>query len=303
MPVKAEADNGEGLVKWDGKAPLVPSPSWNVSCHWAKYRTAKTAKPFKMCVSKQKDMISQSIAQSGRWSDCTSLETIWSTMTAKHKEAGPPLFVDIGANMGACSFFMASLGARVISFEPLPQSQYYYTMTAISLEDKEMRQSLDFFPMACGPDYEERKIFVASENAGSAILDVGLNAKYQAEAFPVRIVPCDDALWPDRSVEGSQVPNIALLKIDVEGFEIEALQGLRDLLKARAIKSIKTELFPQLLALHNHTAGEYCSFLREASFKLFHGQQLLTQQKCEEFDRTPDMITDIEAYLTSPTTQ
>ena len=55
------------------------------------------------------------------WEDCDRLP--WLMQDAKGRAGAVPsnkLFVDVGANIGACSIMMAALGHAVVSFEPVP---------------------------------------------------------------------------------------------------------------------------------------------------------------------------------------
>jgi hypothetical protein len=82
----------------------------------------------------------------------------------------------------------------------------------------------------------------------------------------------DDILWPEakRVGEGREAPpKISLMKIDVQGFEVAALQGARELLRAGAVLTIKTEINPSKLAKQGATAEELCGLLFSYGFKVY----------------------------------
>ena len=62
------------------------------------------------------------------------------------------------------------------------------------------------------------------------------------KAQPILVRALDDILWPRD--ERSRPPQpIALLKLDVEGYECHALRGMQLLLGAGAVQLIKVEIF------------------------------------------------------------
>ena len=64
-------------------------------------------------------------------------------------------------------------------------------------------------------------------------------------------------------------PNIAVMKVDVQGYEVLLLQGARALLEARAIKVIKTELAGKWLAAQGSSVRAYCAALAAHGFTLY----------------------------------
>jgi len=254
-----------------------------------------------MCVVSGSDLISDTIVSKGYWHDCPGLLSIWEMMKGESPDLGPPVFLDIGANIGSCSLLMLNAQAKVVSFEPLPHSLYYYSRSVLGIDKAAKRNNLTLFNVGCGKDYAQEKIFVARNNAGNAIIGK-YDGYYDVNAsIPISIVPCDDALWPGR-LRGEKPPHIALLKLDVEGFEPLALQGLKHLLGARAIRAIKTEISPKLLKLHGFTAGEFCNMLRMHGFTLFlpGSDREFTATQCYEYNNKDKKIFDLVAFLNPP---
>ena len=115
-------------------------------------------------------------------------------------------------------------------------------------------------------------------NAGHAV--VGQHpTKYAPKghlaAQSVEIQRLDDVLWPLR-LRGESAPSITLLKVDVEGFECQVVHGMSSLLRARAISSIKVEIFDALLRLQGCSATELQGLLHAAGFQLYlipHGSE------------------------------
>lgn len=134
--------------------------------------------------------------------------------------------VDIGANKGQFSLLSRKLfpNATIIAFEPLkePASKFeklFINDSATSLEQ-----------VAIGPERKSTVIHVSAKDDSSSLLPIN---KIQHELYPgtseigtlnIRVHRLNDFLGPE------QVVSPALLKIDVQGYELETLKGCDDLL-------------------------------------------------------------------------
>jgi FkbM family methyltransferase len=130
-------------------------------------------------------------------------------------------FFDVGANIGHHSLFMSRYADRVFSFEPFP------------VVFREMQRKLSHarvanaaaFPVALG-DRSETAIFhpPTGANQGTGTLGEILPDNANADSISVEVVRGDDFFV------ANGLPPVSLLKMDVEGFEEQALEGLRDTL-------------------------------------------------------------------------
>lgn len=134
--------------------------------------------------------------------------------------------VDIGANKGqfslACSHW--SEGARIFAFEPLVRPAKIYESIFLKNELIELKR------VAIGPESGNRLINVSARDDSSSLLPIGLNQikiftgtekKYETKIIVLKLSDCidsNDILFP------------AMLKLDVQGFEFEALKGCESLL-------------------------------------------------------------------------
>jgi FkbM family methyltransferase len=133
--------------------------------------------------------------------------------------------VDIGANKGQFALFARQRfpTARIISFEPLKAAADIYT--AIFEDDRLTR----LHNVGIGPRDCLVELFVARENDASSLLRPSVTAQavfgiVVAGTERVRIVPLQSKVSP------ADIESPALLKLDVQGFELEALKGCADLL-------------------------------------------------------------------------
>lgn len=127
-------------------------------------------------------------------------------------------FYDIGANVGQHSLFMAQHAERVISFEP-------FALVRNKLSEKVERnkvKNVTIYPVGLGNERAELDFFEPSgANHGTGSFVAGNNsADGSAQKLPV---------WRgDDFLESNGLPKMDIVKMDVEGFEIQVLSGLRE---------------------------------------------------------------------------
>ena len=262
-----------GISGWSSNAPSLPSQSgWGrlvdsfmingtidgmvafqperVGC----VRAEKSRR--RMAIHRTSDEISCNIAMHGQWEDCKALAKAWKLAMSYPRGRGysnaPPLFVDIGANIGACTLHMLSCAdLSVVAFEVNPKNMAVLARSLAANSDLQSRvvlydmglgdADLDAVPMAWSP-----------ANFGNTWL-TGTTQPEPRAKITAKIRRLDDVLWPP----GSQMPWVPLLKLDVEGNELNVLRGARRLLAAGAIKVMRTEVSPiWLRGQSNGTAEE-----------------------------------------------
>lgn len=174
----------------------------------------------------------------------------------------PSVVVDIGANRGqfALAVRHASPVARIWAFEPLPQAAEMFRK--LFVKDDNVR----LFPVAVGRDTGEAIIHVSARDDSSSLLPITAR---QDELFPgtaesgtqtVRVVHLEDCL----GAEELRAP--ALLKLDVQGFELEALQGCESLL--HKFSWVYAECSFVELYAGQALADEVIAWLRKRNFRI-----------------------------------
>jgi FkbM family methyltransferase len=133
--------------------------------------------------------------------------------------------VDIGANRGQFSAIARRLfpAAQIYSFEPLPGP-------AASFSKAFARDSrIRLFNNAIGPVSGSASIYVTTRDDSSSLLKPGAA---QSEIFGVRTERVDQIAVRRLSecVSGGDLRAPALLKIDVQGGELDVLEGSADLI-------------------------------------------------------------------------
>jgi FkbM family methyltransferase len=170
--------------------------------------------------------------------------------------------LDVGANIGSCTLMLVTMEKKVVAFEPNPHNLFFLT-NSIKRLPQHYRQHLTLHAAGAGVSAGAHKMFSEKGNFGNSIMD-NPNQSDNVPLHTVFTVTLDDALWPNASLPP---PCISLMKMDVQGFEVQALQGAKRLLAARAIKRIATEIAPSFLAAQGTKASELIRLLSDSGFR------------------------------------
>ena len=143
---------------------------------------------------------------------------------ARHARTGQT-WIDVGAYCGYTAFALAELvgpRGRVFAFEPVPA-------TAGLLDHGRALNRLDQvtslpFGLGSGPTFHMRQLFLTCGMGSSTPSD-----RTRQDSVPVSIARFD-WLWP--LINGGQ-PAIHGIKMDVQGMEVDALEGMRETLADR----------------------------------------------------------------------
>ena len=169
----------------------------------------------------------------------------------EHGEAGQgATLIDVGANIGsiALPFAKARPDWRVIAVEA--HRGLAGVLSANALTNRLF--NVEVMHAAAGP---ERSIAEFPATALTAQGNFGeLGFRVQGETEPVLMRPLD-AFAP---------PNTALVKVDVEGFEFEVLQGARDLIAAQRATWIL-----EASVQHSRTAAQVIAAFQSAGYQVF----------------------------------
>ncbi|AWN17517.1 Methyltransferase FkbM [Salinisphaera sp. LB1] len=170
--------------------------------------------------------------------------------------------MDVGANRG--QFALAARrcfpNARIVSFEPLSGPAAVYQ--AVFDEDRRARLVI----AALGPEPGEAEIHRSARDDSSSLLP---------------ITAAQDALFPGTAEAGTETIRVArlaehlsaeaigtpaLLKLDVQGFELQALAGCEDLLERFTWVYVECSFIE--LYVGQAFADEVIAWLRERGFQL-----------------------------------
>lgn len=134
--------------------------------------------------------------------------------------------VDIGANRGQFALAARSIsGANVVSFEPLPGVAAIYQK--VFADDKQVR----LFVAAIGDKKERKLIHLSARDDSSSLLEIG---ESQSEYFPgtqeIGTLEVEVGALSDY-IDKLEIVRPSMLKLDVQGFEMQALSGCASLIQ------------------------------------------------------------------------
>jgi len=232
----------------------------NFSCDMVDFKSS-SGRPtgHRICVHTFPDVISDSIRTNGEWKDCRGLSKSWNNevkSTARY-----PIYVEVGANIGSCVMEMLySTDAPIVAFEPSPKNLYPLQKTIQALPQS-YQDRVVVFPIALGATKGSDKIISASNDMGNSHIGVGMTDSGTFDSkFNIRVERVESVLKPGY--------NIALMKLDVSGFECEILKGMGHAF-ASTVQHIhfdKTDRF-----LHAHGCTNLLLKLRELGFHIYEG--------------------------------
>ncbi len=190
---------------------------------------------------------------------------IGATIEHRHqlKDLGLRTVVDIGANVGQFSLLIRGMypEAQVFAFEPLSRAAAKFIR--LHGQDGHVR----FFQKAIAPFVAKQAMHVSRRDDSSSLLAIGTG---QTEYAPgtdevsteeVSLATLDECVKP----EGVKGP--ALLKLDVQGYELEVLKGASQCLKM--CEMLLLEVSFQRLYTHCPLAHEVIGFLGAKGFHVY----------------------------------
>jgi FkbM family methyltransferase len=169
------------------------------------------------------------------------------------------VFVDVGANVGYFTLLAAALTGpegRVIAFEPNPAN---CAVLERSLAANAFT-NVELHPYAAAERRMACALEIAGTNSNGTLLDapVGTDA---AQHMAIEAVAIDDVL--------GALPRVDIVKMDIEGAEPRAFQGMRELVRLHRPVLI-TEFSPELIERVSRVAPvSFLDQLRAADYELF----------------------------------
>lgn len=128
-------------------------------------------------------------------------------------------FLDIGAHVGTYSWTCAEKASHVYAFECGPKT---FCHLAANIAIKGLEHKITPLPFALGNRDEEATYYVRSGEGGDNGIKALSESDSRRESFTV----------PVRRLDTFGLTNIGFVKMDVEGFEREVLEGAAETLRA-----------------------------------------------------------------------
>ncbi len=177
----------------------------------------------------------------------------------KHFVSPGSAFVDVGANEGYFTVVgarQAGLTGRIVAVEPQAR------VRAVLLRNFELNGctqiSLAPYAVSDRPGQATMHLTPGVNNSASSLV--------QPTRYPLQrqIVEC---LTLEEILNQHTVATCDLLKVDIEGWEYEAVLGSPELFRQGRVKTVALELHPPLLRRRGLDAGRITGFLAECGYR------------------------------------
>jgi FkbM family methyltransferase len=171
-------------------------------------------------------------------------------------------FVDVGANIGLYSVVASHCvgpTGRVVAFEPQESlAELFWENVKCNRLDNVLLE-----PVALGRAAGTSSLFQVTENDGQATLRLRPEEQSLGPAEVVTVRRLSDVLR-DRGIA-----SVDGMKIDVEGGELEVLQGFEDWMTVAPPQFILVECISRLLGRFGHRSRDLVDFLRGHGYSLY----------------------------------
>jgi FkbM family methyltransferase len=180
------------------------------------------------------DIVSNNVRATGRYDDVT-LSNLLSVLTPAQSRHGQAVLMDIGANVGFFTIVAASLGHYVLAYEAF-RSNVDLILLSVCLNPG-LQRRVTVFHAALSDVPQECMLLSGPRNFGDGYLRCDGEVVPPGYALRSKLTTSRlDAMVP------ASVPRVDVMKIDIEGAELEALRGGAQLFKGyRAPQFIQTE--------------------------------------------------------------
>lgn len=200
--------------------------------------------------------------------------------------------VDGGANIGVtAAFFKENGAAHVYCYEPEPA--LFERLSLIADE------TIDVYPFALAEKAEVRQLYVSElHNQGSAIVESTVSKFPKVFGESPRTIAVN-TVSINEHLAGKQ---INVLKLDVEGAEMEALKGASSVLKSETLRVVILESYEDIQNIENILGGLFQFNYRALIAKTTYQLELIPLHIFfdeSEFEQTSPMFVFSKTPLTS----
>jgi FkbM family methyltransferase len=193
------------------------------------------------------------------------------TKTVKHDS----VIFDLGAHIGYFSILGASLAKKglVYSFEP-DKKNFSYLKKSIALNDF---KNIKIFNFAAADKEKQVELFLSDDNSGDhRIYNVSGRNK-------IKNVPAIDL---DSFAKKNDIKKVDVIKMDIQGAEFLALQGMEKIIQSNPHLIIFTEFWPSGLKACGSNPLTFLKSLRRYGFNIFEiNERTKTLNEVFNFDQ------------------
>jgi len=191
----------------------------------------------------------------------------------------PNTIIDVGANRGQFALLCRSLfpNAKIIAFEPLTKSAEIFQKLFIN------DANIQLMPCALGKQHAQMVMHISHQDDSSSLLPI----TQQAQVFPgteEKDIQTVTVYRLDEILTKKDIISPALLKIDVQGYELEVLEGGQSLLQLFDMIYVECSFFE--LYEGQALANQVIAFLQNQGFQLsgFYNPYYDKKGRCVQAD-------------------
>ncbi len=144
--------------------------------------------------------------------------------------------IDVGANIGYYALIEAKAGAKVFAIEP---SEKNFEMLKKNIEINELQQKISVSKLAISDKEGEEKFYLVGAYNRNSLIPSGNNS------INVKTISLDYYFKKEK------IKKADLIRMDIEGAELKALNGMKNILSKNPPKHLFIELHPVQLAENN----------------------------------------------------
>ncbi|KAI9351076.1 S-adenosyl-L-methionine-dependent methyltransferase [Zopfochytrium polystomum] len=195
------------------------------------------------------DIVSGWVATDGTWEPEITASIVEALAESEGLHLSDPLFVDVGSNVGVHSVVAAAWGFRVVSFDALRENAGQFRATLCTTPA--LMERVTFINNGLGAKSATCAIASDDSNQGDGTVTCSARhiAKYKAStAARGRGSVRGNSLKPFRQwlhidpLDTFLAEDVWVMKMDVEGFELDVLRGATALFAARRVFFLVTEV-------------------------------------------------------------
>jgi FkbM family methyltransferase len=175
------------------------------------------------------------------------------------------IFIDVGANIGYFSIFAEKkYGCKVIAIEPSLREISRFN------DNMELNKCENIVTHFCACGSKEKSSFLCLSNFENPSMNY-ISSSNTADSVIVNVKTIDSLL------HSTNLTNITLCKIDVEGYELDVLNGIINSFSAMTNCTYVVEISPLYLKRNNATVDNIYDFFINRNYKPIFGKQKLNQ--------------------------
>jgi len=181
------------------------------------------------------------------------------------------IVLDVGANIGQYALLASKLmgeTGQVYAFEPSPEVypklQHHVQLNEFS--------NIEVITCAVAAKSGSMEFYPANEQGNQGVGSLIPADDYRAQIRSTASIDVD-VVSLDAFCESRDITHVDMLKIDVEGFDLEVLKGAEALMKNNPNLVIMSEVEPINLAQLGATAADFYGFMKERGFHAWYAER------------------------------